>query len=128
MIATGRSDISRIKARGSAKSGAEHWWRQRVTAIANLLLVIWFLVSAVSLSGAGYEEARAWLGGQFNATMMVLLVVSLFWHARLGVQVVLEDYVHGRGLRLAAQIGLDFLTIALLVSCLLAILEVSLGS
>jgi succinate dehydrogenase / fumarate reductase membrane anchor subunit len=128
MIATGRSEIARLKALGSAKSGAEHWWRQRVTAVANLPLVIWFVVSAVSLSGASYEEVRAWLGGLFNATMMVLLVISVFWHARLGVQVVLEDYVHARGLRLAALVGLDFLVVALAVSCLLAILQVSLGS
>lgn len=128
MIATGRSGTGRIKARGSAKGGAEHWWRQRLTAIANLPLVVWFLISAVSLSGASYEEVRAWLGGLFNATMMVLLVISLFWHARLGVQVVLEDYVPSTATRLAAQIGLDLLTVALAVSCLLAILEVSIRS
>jgi succinate dehydrogenase / fumarate reductase membrane anchor subunit len=128
MIASGRTGIGRIKAGGSARSGAEHWWRQRLTAIANLPLVVWFVVSAVSLSGADYEEVRAWLGGLFNGTMMVLLVVSLFWHARLGIQVVLEDYVHDRALGLAARIGLDLLTVALAVSCLLAILVVSLGS
>lgn len=128
MIATGRTGIGRLRAQGSARSGAEHWRRQRLTAIANLPLVIWLAVSAVSLSGAGYEEARAWLGGLFNATMMVLLVVSLFWHARLGIQVVLEDYVPAPGARLAALVGLDLLTIALAASCLVAVLKVSLGS
>lgn len=128
MIASGRSGVGRIKAQGSAKSGAEHWWRQRLTAIANLPLVVWFLISAVSLSGADYDEVRRWLGGLFNSTMMTLLVISLFWHARLGVQVVLEDYVPSTAARLAAQIGLDLLSVALAVSCLLAILTVSLGS
>lgn len=120
--------IGRLVARGSAGKGVEHWWWQRVTALANLPLVIWFVVSAVSLSGAGYAEVRAWLGGLMNTTLMTLLVVSSFWHARLGLQVVIEDYVHGRAVKLAALVGLDLAVAALAVSCLVAILEVSLGS
>ncbi len=119
---------ARALPRRSAHGGVEHWWQQRVTALSNLILVIWFVISAVSLSGAAYEEVRAWLGGLFNATMMVLLVVSLFWHARLGVQVVIDDYVHDRAAKLAARIGLDFAVAALATSCLLAILVVALGS
>lgn len=128
MATAGKAGIGRLKARGSARSGAGHWWWQRLTALANVPLVIWFVASAVSLSGAGHAEVRAWLGGQMNATLMVLLVVSAFWHARLGLQVVIEDYVHDRAIKLASQVGLDLLTAALVTSCLLAILKVSLGS
>jgi succinate dehydrogenase / fumarate reductase membrane anchor subunit len=86
------------------------------------------VVSAVSLSGAGYAEVRAWLGGLMNTTLMVLLVVSVFWHARLGLQVVIEDYVHARAVKLAALVGLDLVVAALAASCLVAILKVSIGS
>ncbi len=127
MIATGRTGIARLKAQGSAKSGAEHWWRQRLTALANVPLVIWFVVSFVSLGGASYTEARAWLGSLTNATLMVLLIVSVFWHARLGIQVIIEDYVHGRALKLAALVLLDFATVALATASIVAILTVSIG-
>lgn len=128
MATAGNIGVGRLKAHGSARSGSQHWWWQRVTALANVPLVIWFVASAVSLSGAGYAEVRAWLGGQMNATLMVLLVVSAFWHARLGLQVVIEDYVHSRAIKLASLLGLDLLVAALATSCLLAILKVSFGS
>ncbi|MDW8125702.1 MAG: succinate dehydrogenase, hydrophobic membrane anchor protein [Geminicoccaceae bacterium] len=128
MIADARVEAARIRARGSAKSGAEHWWRQRLTALANVPLVIWLVVSFVSLSGAGYAEARAWLSGLFNATMMVLLILSTFFHARLGIQVIIEDYVHGRALKVASLVLLDFVVVALATACVLATLAVFTGS
>ncbi|MCS6779880.1 MAG: succinate dehydrogenase, hydrophobic membrane anchor protein [Geminicoccaceae bacterium] len=128
MVATGRYGVARLKAQGSARSGAEHWWRQRLTALANIPLVIWFVVSAVSLSGASYEEVRAWLGGLFNTTMMLLLIVSVFAHARMGIQVVIEDYVHARAAKLAALVALDLATAALATACIVAVLTVSLRS
>lgn len=123
-----KSDIGRLKAKGSARSGAEHWKLQRVTAIANIPLILWFIVSAASLSGADYATARAWLAGPFNTTMMILLVVSAFWHARLGLQVVVEDYLHDEGVKIFTLLGITLLIVALAVSCLVAILKVSLGS
>ncbi len=128
MLATGRSGIARLKAQGSARTGVEHWWRQRLTALGNIPLVIWFVVSAVSLSGASYEEVRAWLGGLLNTTLMLLLIASVFWHARMGIQVVVEDYVHARAPKLAALVTLDLATAALATACIVAVLTVSLGS
>jgi succinate dehydrogenase / fumarate reductase, membrane anchor subunit len=119
-----------VKARGlgSARAGVGHWTHQRLTAIANLLLVLWFLFSAVALAGAGYAEVRAWLAAPVPASLMILLVISTFYHARLGVQVVIEDYVHHEGLKLAALAGLTLATIALAVACIVAVLKVSIGS
>lgn len=123
-----RSAIGRVKARGSAREGLGHWKMQRLTSIAMVLLVIWFVLSAVSLSGASYEEVRAWLASPFSATMMVLLVVAAFWHAKLGIQVVIEDYVHHEGTLIASLVVLNLAVVALAAACLVAIVKVSLGS
>jgi succinate dehydrogenase / fumarate reductase membrane anchor subunit len=123
-----RTAIGVIRGRGSAREGVGHWKLQRLTAIANVPLVLWLVVSAVSLSGAGYAEVRAWLAGPFNATMMLLLVLSAFYHARLGLQVVVEDYVHHEGLKLAALVGITLALFLLGGLCVVSILKVALGS
>ncbi|MGI9435867.1 MAG: succinate dehydrogenase, hydrophobic membrane anchor protein [Geminicoccaceae bacterium] len=86
--------MSRIRGLGSAGEGVGHWKMQRLTAIANVLLVLWFLASAISLAGAGYEETKAWLASPLCASLMTMLVISAFYHMKLGIQVVIEDYVH----------------------------------
>lgn len=123
-----RSSIARVKAQGSAHEGAAHWMTQRLTAIANIPLVLWFIVSAATLSGGGYAEVRAWLAAPLNTILMVLLILSVVWHARLGIQVVIEDYVHQKGAKVASLVALKLAAVALAVSCLVAILRVSLGS
>jgi succinate dehydrogenase / fumarate reductase membrane anchor subunit len=84
--------------------------------------------SCVALVGAGYAEVRAWLASPVAATLMILLVISTFYHARLGVQVVIEDYVHHEGAKLAALAALTLVVIALAVACIVAVLKVSIGS
>jgi succinate dehydrogenase / fumarate reductase membrane anchor subunit len=84
---------------GSAKEGVAHWWAQRVSAVALLFLVPWFVVTAVSLIGADHANARAFLAEPLNATLMLAFVLAVMWHARLGLQVVIEDYIHTRGWR-----------------------------
>jgi succinate dehydrogenase / fumarate reductase, membrane anchor subunit len=123
-----RSAISAVKARSSTGEGVGHWKIQRLTSIALVPLIIWFVLSVGALSGAGYEEVRAWLARPFNTTAMLLLVIATFWHAKLGVQVVIEDYVHGEGPKIASLILLNLATVALAASCLIAILRVSFGS
>lgn len=113
---------------GSAHRGVEHWIVQRATAIALVPLGLWFVFSMAGLSGTSYREVRAWLGGQFNATMMILLVVAAFWHAKLGLEVVIQDYVHGRAAKLASLLAVNFLVWLFAVSSLLAILQVATGS
>lgn len=79
---------------GSAKSGFEHWWMERITAVALLPLGVWFAGSLIAQSGSDYRTFVAWLGAPVNTVLMVLLLITLFWHAALGFQVVIEDYVH----------------------------------
>jgi len=91
------TQIGRVRGLGSAKAGAHHWWMQRVTAIGNLLLVTWLLVSLVLLPSLGYATIISWLSAPLPAVLMALLVVNVCYHFRLGLQVVIEDYVHGGG-------------------------------
>jgi succinate dehydrogenase membrane anchor subunit len=123
-----RSPIARVRGLGAAREGLGHWSRQRLTAIANVLLVVWFLFSAMALAGAGYAEVRAWLASPLSASLMILLIISTFYHARLGLQVVVEDYVHGEAAKLAALIAIPLVIFALAVTCIVAVLKVSLGS
>lgn len=123
-----RTPIAQIRGLGSAREGVGHWKMQRLTAVANVILVIWFLFSAVALAGASYEETRAWLASPISASLMLLLIASAFYHVKLGVQVVIEDYVHHEGIKLAALLAVTLLCIALGVASAVAVLKTSLGS
>ncbi len=86
--------IGRVRGLGSAKHGAMHWWRQRVTAAGNMLLVTWFIISLFRLPALDHAAVVLWLGSPLVAVPLILLTISVFWHLRLGLQVVMEDYVH----------------------------------
>lgn len=90
-----RDPLATARGLGSAKDGVNHWWMQRVTAIALLLLSPWFIYFAVSLIGADHFTVRAMIAKPLNATLLVSFVIAMCWHARLGMQVVVEDYIHG---------------------------------
>ena len=101
------TSIGRVRGLGSAHNGAHHWLVQRFTAIGNLVLVVYLLVSFLLLPGLSYINVHDWLVRPVPATAMALLVISLFWHARLGLQVVLEDYVHEAGTKFACIAALN---------------------
>jgi len=122
-----QSPIARVRGLGAAREGVGHWTRQRLTAVSNLLLVLWFVFSAMALAGADYEQVRAWLASPLSASLMILLVISIVYHARLGVQVVIEDYVHHEGARLASLAAVTLIAFALAVACIVAVLKVSIG-
>lgn len=103
--------IGRVRGLGSAHHGAHHWIVQRITAAGNLVLVLWFLFSIVRLPSLDYATVTAWIGSPLVATPLILLVVSTFWHLRLGMQVFIEDYVHDEGLKIAALVALTFYAI-----------------
>ena len=102
-----RTALARVRGLGTA-SGVGPWRTQRILSIALVPLTLWFVIAAIGLFGAGYLEARAWLASPFNATMMVLLVVTLFWHTQHGLQVVIEDYVHDEGMKIASLLVVTF--------------------
>ncbi len=90
-----RDPLATARGLGSAKDGVNHWWMQRITAIALLLLSPWFIYFAVSLIGADQYSVRTAIATPLNATLLVSFLIAMFWHARLGLQVVIEDYIHG---------------------------------
>jgi len=100
---------------------------QRLTSIALVPLVIWFAVAMVALAGADYATAAAWLARPFNAVLTLILIVTLFHHMQLGLQVVIEDYVHSRGRKFATLIVVKFIAVMLAVGAAFAVLKVAVG-
>ncbi len=120
------TSIGRVRGLGSAKTGAHHWLVQRWTAIGNLVLVAFLAVSLLMLPGLGYQAVKEWISGPVPAAAIALLIVSTFWHARLGLQVFIEDYLQGAN-RLAALIALNLIVFAGAAFGLLCIVRLALG-
>jgi len=99
-----RTPIARARGLGSGKTGTEHFWIQRVTAVVLALLVPWLIGLLVSLVGADLDAVRTTIARPWNAILLAGFVVALFWHAKLGIQVVIEDYVHTRGTEVTLQL------------------------
>src|SRR5687768_12224518 len=106
------TSIGRVRGLGSAQQGTHHWIAQRVTAVGNLVLINWLLISLALLPDYDYATVRAWVAKPLPATMLVLIMANTFYHARLGVQVMLEDYVHEDGNKFAAFALLNLLPLA----------------
>jgi succinate dehydrogenase / fumarate reductase membrane anchor subunit len=124
---TMRSPLGRVRGLGSAKEGVAHWWQQRLTAVALVPLLLWFVVSVIANVGADYLSMRAWLGTPGNATLLILLIIAVFHHAQLGVQVVIEDYVHDAVLKPVGIIATKLLAVALATYGIVSVLFVAIG-
>ncbi len=123
-----RSPLGRVLGSGSAKDGTEHWWAQRVTAVALLILGSWFLYSIMRLDSFTHSAMLDWAGRPFNSVMLLLLGVTLAWHSALGVQVVLEDYVHGPFIKVVSLLANRFAHVFLAIAAVVAILQIALGN
>lgn len=105
------TSLGKVRGLGSAHQGAHHWLLQRFTAIGNLVLMIWLAGSILWLPDLGHATVSEWLAQPVSATAMILLVISTFWHARLGLQVLIEDYVHNAGSKFACIAALNLAVI-----------------
>lgn len=123
-----RSPLSRVKGLGSAKEGTDHFWVQRLTAIALVPLVLWLAFSIASLPSMDYLAMRDWLSQPFNAIVMILFMTAGFYHSRLGLQTVIEDYVGSHGPRTAAIIAVTFIAVALGVTGVFSVLRIAFAS
>jgi succinate dehydrogenase / fumarate reductase, membrane anchor subunit len=123
-----RSPLGRAIGLGSAKEGVEHWVVQRVTAVALVPLALWFVAAVIQLTGADFDAMQDWVGRPLPAIGLILLLIATFYHAALGLQVVIEDYLHGE----LARLGLVMLTrlacAALAVAGIVAVLALALGA
>ena len=122
-----RTPLSRVLGLGSAKDGTSHWWAQRMTALALIPLLAWFLLALAMLPAYDYATLHAFVAQPLVAVLSMLLAGSVLYHAKLGLAVVVEDYVHG-GMKVALLVLINFATTALAVAALYSILRISLGS
>ncbi|HZU64575.1 MAG TPA: succinate dehydrogenase, hydrophobic membrane anchor protein [Novosphingobium sp.] len=122
------TSIGRVRGLGSAHSGAHHWLLQRFTAVGNLVLTIWLAVSLVLLPNYNYITVHDWIVRPIPTVALALLVISVFWHVRLGVQVLLEDYVHEAGSKFAVFALLNLVVFGAAGFGLFSILRLALGA
>lgn len=123
-----RTPLAKARGLGSAKEGATHFWRQRLTAVANLVLVIYLTWHIVSLAGAPHATVKAALKGPLLAVPLLLLIVSGVYHMRLGMQTVIEDYISSDGCKVVALMLNSFFAILVGLTCVFAVLKLSFGA
>jgi succinate dehydrogenase / fumarate reductase membrane anchor subunit len=124
---TMETPLARVRGLGSAREGGHHWWIERLTSVSTLLLFVWLLVSLLRLPALDYRTVNEWLQGPLAAVPMLLLIVSTFWHLKLGMQVVIEDYVHEEGSKFLSLLLLNFATVTAAAFALFAVLRIALG-
>jgi succinate dehydrogenase / fumarate reductase membrane anchor subunit len=120
--------IARVRGLGSARSGARHWWLERLTSLATLLLFVWFAVSLFRLPSLDQPSVTEWLRDPLAAVPMILLVLATFWHLKMGLQVIVEDYVHEEGTKLFTILALNFFAIGGAAVALFSVLKIAFGA
>lgn len=120
-----RSPLGRVRGLGSAKEGASHFTQQRLTAMALIPLLLWFVISVISLAGASYDHFHAWIANPCNTTLFALLLGVGLHHAQLGLQVVIEDYVHDEGIKFFSLVAVKFAAILIGVFSVVALFRVA---
>lgn len=123
-----RTPLSRVKGLGSAKEGVSHWWMQRLTAVALVPLTIWFCFSVASIGAADYERMRAWIAAPMVTVILVLLILTTFYHLYLGLQVIIEDYVQARMTKTGVIMAVGFGCILLSAIGVFAVLKIAIGA
>jgi succinate dehydrogenase / fumarate reductase membrane anchor subunit len=123
-----RTPLARVRGLGSAKSGAEHFWKQRLTAVANIVLVAFAIWLVAKLAGADHATAKRTLAQPYYAVPLLLLVLSGTVHMRLGMQTIIEDYVHSEGRKVAALMLNSFFCVLVGLSCAYAVLKLGFGA
>ena len=122
-----RTPLSRVRGLGSAKEGTDHFWRQRVTALANVPLLLFFVIMVIGLQGTTHTEFVAVMSSPIVAILMLLVILSAAIHMRLGMQVVIEDYVHNEGAKILCLLANTFFTIVIAAASIYAVLRMSFG-
>lgn len=119
--------LSKVRGLGSAKDGTHHWWVQRVTAVANIPLVLFMVISFVGNAGKGHADWVAWLQQPVVAVLTILFVLNVTYHMRLGLQVVIEDYVHSHGLKITSLLLITFACVLIAALSVFSVLRIAFG-
>ena len=122
------TELGRVRGLGSAKAGTMHWWRQRATAVSNFALMAWFIASLARLPVLDYPTVVTWLRQPIAAVPLLLLIASVFYHFRLGIQVMIEDYADDEGNKVLAVLLLNFYTLALGFTAVFCVLKIAFGA
>tara|TARA_B100001245_G_C22870303_1_gene418478 strand:- start:575 stop:970 length:396 start_codon:yes stop_codon:yes gene_type:complete len=122
-----RTPLAKARGLGSAKDGTHHFWLQRLTAVALIPLTVWFALSIASLATAEQAEVLAWMKSPLSATLMLSFIMAGFWHMKLGLQVVIEDYVHTESTKITCLILNNLIAIFLALAAFLSVLKMLLG-
>jgi succinate dehydrogenase / fumarate reductase membrane anchor subunit len=125
-IDTLRSPLGRARGLGSARAGSHHWWAQRLTSIALVPLTLWFIFSVIHLAGASHQDVIDWLSAPVTLGLMLALIIATFHHMQLGLQVVIEDYVHDERLKIPAILLIKGLSVLLALVCIVSVLKIGL--
>ncbi|MEP7005353.1 MAG: succinate dehydrogenase, hydrophobic membrane anchor protein [Sphingomonas bacterium] len=120
------TELGRVRGLGSAKEGTHHWWHHRLTAGSNLFLMLWLVISVARQPAYDFGALHAWMASAWVAIPMILLIVSVFYHFRLGLQILIEDYQHGES-RVVAMVLLNFFVIATAAIAIFSILKIALA-
>jgi succinate dehydrogenase / fumarate reductase membrane anchor subunit len=123
-----QTPLGKVRGLGSAGNGVHHWWMQRLTAVALVPLGAWLLVSLVTLPSLDFVTVASWMGGTWTASLLTLFVLTASWHSSLGIQVIIEDYVHDHGLKTVTLVLSGFVHALLAALGVFAVLRVAFGS
>lgn len=117
--------LKKAKGLGSAHHGVDHWMAQKITALVNLPLILWLIWSIIKLQGASYEVFTAWVAAPLHAIFLIVMIVSVMYHAKLGAQVITEDYVSCKAMRLVKLIAQKVFFFGLAVACIFSVLKIA---
>ena len=123
-----RSQLGRVRGLGASHEGAHHFWVQRVTGVALVPLLLWFVFAATSMVGADVETFKTWVGTHYNPVLLILLILAMFHHAQLGLQVIIEDYVHSEAIKITSLILTKFAVVLIGACAIFAVIRMTFGS
>ena len=124
-LASMRSPLGRVRGLGSARSGVRAWWAERITSAALVPLTVWFVISVLLLLGEPRAAVVHWAGQPFNSALLLALVAMTFHHMQLGLQVVIEDYIHAEAVKLASLLAMKAITLLMALVCAVAVLKMA---